>query len=43
MSSAAPALGAVEAPLRELEAADEFSGVVGVTQGDRELLLDAFG
>jgi CubicO group peptidase (beta-lactamase class C family) len=36
-------LGTVEALLRELEAADEFSGVVGVVQRDRELLLDAFG
>jgi CubicO group peptidase (beta-lactamase class C family) len=29
--------------LRELEDADRFSGVVGVVQGDHELLLDAFG
>jgi len=43
MSSAALALGAVEELLRELEATDKFSGVVGVTQGDQELLLDAFG
>ncbi|MGZ5374702.1 MAG: serine hydrolase domain-containing protein [Aeromicrobium sp.] len=43
MSSAALALGAVEGLLRELEAADEFSGVVGVRQGDQELLLGAFG
>jgi len=33
----------VEALLRELEAADRFSGVVGVKQGDQELFLDAFG
>jgi CubicO group peptidase (beta-lactamase class C family) len=43
MSSAAVALRTVEVLLRELEAADEFSGVVGVTQGDQELLLEAFG
>jgi CubicO group peptidase (beta-lactamase class C family) len=43
MSAATLALGPVEELLRELEAADKFSGVVGVTQGDRELLLDAFG
>jgi CubicO group peptidase (beta-lactamase class C family) len=36
-------LETVEALLRELEAADEFSGVVGVVQRDRQLLLDAFG
>ena len=41
MSSAA--VLTVEALLRELEAADRFSGVVGVKQGDHELLLDAFG
>ena len=29
--------------LRELEAADEFSGAVGMTGGDEELLLEAFG
>jgi CubicO group peptidase (beta-lactamase class C family) len=39
----AVALRAVEAQLRELEAAGRFSGVVGVTKGDQELLLDAFG
>jgi len=33
----------VEALVHELEAADRFSGVVGVKQGDHELLLDAFG
>jgi CubicO group peptidase (beta-lactamase class C family) len=33
----------VEELLRELEAADEFSGVVGVEQGEQELLLEAFG
>lgn len=43
MSSAALVLRAVEGLLRELEAADKFSGVVGVKQGDQELLLDAFG
>ncbi len=43
MSSAAAAVRTVEALLRELEAADRFSGVVGVKQGDQELLLDAFG
>jgi CubicO group peptidase (beta-lactamase class C family) len=43
MSSTTVALRSVEAPLRELEAADKFSGVVGVKQGDQELLLDAFG
>jgi CubicO group peptidase (beta-lactamase class C family) len=43
MSSAAVAVRTVEALLRELEAADRFSGVVGVMQGDRELLRDAFG
>ena len=36
-------MGPVEARLRELEAADEFSGVVGVEQGDERLLLEAFG
>ena len=34
---------AVEALLRELEAADRFSGVVGIEQGDQNLLLEAFG
>jgi CubicO group peptidase (beta-lactamase class C family) len=43
VSSAASAVRTVEAVLRELEAADRFSGVVGVKQGDQELLLDAFG
>jgi CubicO group peptidase (beta-lactamase class C family) len=43
MSSAAVALRAVEALLRELEAADRFSGVVGVEQRDQKLLLEAFG
>src|SRR5215207_516301 len=43
MSSTAVAVRTVEVLLRELEAADEFSGVVGVEQGDQELLLDAFG
>jgi CubicO group peptidase (beta-lactamase class C family) len=43
MSSAAVAMRAVEALLRELEAANRFSGVVGVEHGDRKLLLEAFG
>ena len=43
MSRAVVALRGVEALLRELEVADRFSGVVGVTQGDQDLLLDAFG
>ena len=43
MSSAAVAVRAVEALLRELEAADKFSGVVGVEQGEQTLLLEAFG
>jgi CubicO group peptidase (beta-lactamase class C family) len=43
MSSAAVALRPVEVLLRELEAANEFSGAVGITQGDQELLLEAFG
>jgi CubicO group peptidase (beta-lactamase class C family) len=43
VSSAAVTLGNVEALLRELEAADRFSGVVGVEEDDRELLLEAFG
>ena len=34
---------AVEARLRELEAADRFSGVMGVEQGDQKLFLEAFG
>ncbi len=33
----------VETQLRKLEAADTFSGVVGVEQGNRELMLEAFG
>jgi CubicO group peptidase (beta-lactamase class C family) len=36
-------LRAVEAGLRELEAADRFSGVVGVKRGDHDLLSGAFG
>jgi CubicO group peptidase (beta-lactamase class C family) len=36
-------LAAVEALLQELEAADRFSGVVGIRQGDQDLLLRAFG
>lgn len=43
MTSAAVALRTVEALRRELEADDEFSGVVGLNQGDQELFLDAFG
>ena len=43
MSSAAVALRPVETLLRELEAADKFSGVVGVVQGDEELLHEAYG
>src|SRR5215204_1271897 len=43
MPSAAVALRAAEALLRELEAADRFSGVVGGEQGDQMLLLEAFG
>jgi len=43
MSSAMVALRAVETLLRELEAADMFSGVVGVVQGDEELLHEAYG
>ena len=43
MSSAVVAVRAVETLLRELEAADMFSGVVGVEQGDQELLLEAYG
>ena len=43
MSSAAVAMRPVEALLRELEAADRFSGAVGVEQGDQNLLLEAFG
>ena len=43
MTRGAVALRAVEALLREVEAGGRFSGVVGVTQGDQELLLDAFG
>lgn len=43
MSSAVAAVRAVETLLRELEAADMFSGVVGVEQGDEELLHEAYG
>jgi CubicO group peptidase (beta-lactamase class C family) len=43
VSSAAAAMRTVEALLREREAGGRFSGVVGVKQGDQELLLDAFG
>jgi CubicO group peptidase (beta-lactamase class C family) len=41
--SAAVAVRAVETLLREREAADSFSGVVGVEQGDQKLMLEAFG
>ena len=43
MTRGAVAPRAVEALLRELEAGGRFSGVVGATQGNQELLLDAFG
>jgi CubicO group peptidase (beta-lactamase class C family) len=43
VTSGAIALRTAEELLRELEAADRFSGVVGVKQGDQELMLDAFG
>jgi CubicO group peptidase (beta-lactamase class C family) len=43
VSSGAVDLRAIEALLRELEAADRFSGVVGIRQGDRDLLMAAFG
>lgn len=43
VSSAAAAMRTVEALLREREAGGRFSGVVGIKQGDQELLLDAFG
>src|SRR5215216_6452971 len=43
VSSAAAAMRTVEALLRELEAADMFSGVVSVEQGDEELLHQAYG
>jgi len=45
MAMASPAidLRAAEELLRELEAAAEFSGVVGIKQGDRDLLLNAYG
>jgi len=41
--SAAVAVRAVETLLRELEAAQKFSGVVGMEQGDQNLFLEAFG
>jgi CubicO group peptidase (beta-lactamase class C family) len=41
--SAAVAVRAVETLLRELEAAQKFSGVVGIEQDDRNLFLEAFG
>ncbi|HEX2506482.1 MAG TPA: serine hydrolase domain-containing protein, partial [Gaiellaceae bacterium] len=43
MSSRPVDLRAVEAGLRELEAADRFSGVVGVKRGNHDLLSGAFG
>jgi CubicO group peptidase (beta-lactamase class C family) len=43
MASPAIDLRAADGLLRELEAADEFSGVVGIKQGDRDLLLNAYG
>jgi CubicO group peptidase (beta-lactamase class C family) len=43
VTSAAVALRSIEALLRELEAADKFSGVVAVEQGDQEIFLGAFG
>jgi CubicO group peptidase (beta-lactamase class C family) len=43
VSSPAVALGSVEVLLHELKAAGELSGAVCVTQGDQELLQDAFG
>jgi CubicO group peptidase (beta-lactamase class C family) len=43
VSSRSVDLRAVEARLRELEAADRFSGVVGVRRADRDLLSGAFG
>jgi CubicO group peptidase (beta-lactamase class C family) len=43
MSRAAVALRAVQALLRELEAADRFSGVVGVAERDQRPLLEAVG
>ena len=42
MPSAAVAVRAVETLLRELEAAQKFSGVVGIEQGDQNLFLEAF-
>jgi CubicO group peptidase (beta-lactamase class C family) len=43
MSSASLDFRPVEARLRELEAADRFSGVVAVRRGDDDLLTGAFG
>jgi CubicO group peptidase (beta-lactamase class C family) len=43
VSSVAVALRDVEVLLRELEAADRFSGAVAVEQGDQHLLLGAYG
>src|SRR5436309_487086 len=43
MTAPAVALQSIEVLLHELEAADGFSGAVGVEQGDQVLLLDAFG
>ncbi len=43
MATAAAAMRVVEVQLRALEAADTFSGVVGIEQGGREPMLEAFG
>jgi CubicO group peptidase (beta-lactamase class C family) len=43
MPSGSLDLGAVEGLLRELEAADEFSGAVGVVRGEHELFVEALG
>ena len=43
MASARLDLQGIQALLRELEAVDKFSGVVGVEQGEERLLLEAFG
>ena len=43
MTPGAIVLRTAEELMRELEAADRFSGVVGAKQGDQELMLEAFG
>jgi CubicO group peptidase (beta-lactamase class C family) len=43
MSRAADTLRAVEALLGELEAADRFSGVVAISEGDQSPSVEAFG